>query len=206
MPCLLTRASCTGAFENQSNCHRLQEDSHLSIFSDVLLADSHGLLSSAIHITQRAESKAKLGLGSPQRMLTSSGGCISGCGLQAEQRLIVFEHRQPGKLGAKRSLSYILLWLLSKWEYHYPLHMLSFGACFKNILKGMKIKKRGECVKKDYREEKNECVWRRVLTFQSTVENWLGKGVHHFDSVTPLMEIYSQTTPKFSSEEAHCLK
>lgn len=58
----------------------------------------------------------------------------------------MLEHRQPGKPGAKRRLSYGLLRLLSELEHRYPYTCYHWGL-FKAILKGMKIEKRGMCQK-----------------------------------------------------------
>lgn len=135
---------CTGVLANQPDCHCLQEDGHLPSLSGALPTDptQPSVLFHPYHTRSRKQGRA--GLGIPQRTRTSSGG--SGCERQAEPRLIVLEHRQPGKPGAKRRLSYGLLWLLSELKHRYPYTCYHWGL-LKNILKGMKIEKRGMCQK-----------------------------------------------------------
>lgn len=102
-------------------------------------------------------SKAGLGL-SQENAHTAHWQEAAGWGLRAEQGLLLFELGQPEKLGAERGLGYISLRLLSKLNHHYPLHMLSFGASFKNIVKGVEIEKGGRA-RKDCREGKlSACV------------------------------------------------
>ena len=90
----------------------------------------------------------------------------------------IFAYSQAARAAQSNTdLAMFYFFFFSKLEHRFPKHLLPFGSCFKNILRGMELDKR-VWVRERITEEKFFSVW-RILTFHK-VWNWEKKGNSSF--------------------------